>query len=278
MEMELKFMRKLGVSLLETSSVPAEEQIKMIKAAGFDCFFSPYYFDEPIYKWKNLAAQLGLEYETVHLPFYTMNGLNANDLWEDTPAGEEYFNYILKHIEGCGKAEIPIGIMHVSSCSEGPQISKIGAERFKRICDHAEKYNVKLAFENLELASHLYKVMEDIGDFHGFCWDCGHNLCYTPETDMSEKFGNKLICTHIHDNFGITQPGNIHYHDDLHLLPFDGKLDWEWYGKRIKSIGYTGPLTLELSLKNREEYRKIPLEEFFKTAFERLKKIREFTE
>ena len=271
-------MRKLGVSLIENTSTPMEEQIKMIKDCGFDCFFSPYYKDEPIDKWKELAEKIGLVYETVHLPFYTENGLTANNLWIDDLAGEEYYNHILKQIDGCSKNEIPIGVMHLSSCSEGPEITSFGVDRFKRICEYAQMRNVRLAFENLELAQHLHSVMEIIGDFHGFCWDCGHNLCYTPETDMSLKYQDKLICTHIHDNFGVTKPGNIHWHDDLHLLPFDGKLDWEWYGKRIKETGYTGPLTLELSLKSREEYKKQPLDEFFKTAFERVKKILEFTD
>lgn len=270
-------MRKSGVGLIPNISVSMEEQIKIIKDCGFDCFFSPYYDDEPIDKWKNLATKLGLEYETVHLPFYTANGLNANDLWEDTLNGEEYFNYILKHIDGCSEIEVPIGVMHVSCESVGPEPGQIGIDRFKRMCDYAEKKNVKLAFENLELPEHLHKVMEIIGDFHGFCWDCGHNLCYTPETDMSQIYGDKIICTHIHDNFGVTKPGNIHWYDDLHMLPFDGNLDWEWYGKRIKETVYTGPLTLELLLKSKEEYKNMPLEEFFKTAFERLQKIKEFT-
>jgi len=271
-------MRKSGVSIISDTPVSKEEQIRMIKSAGFDCFFSPFYDDEPIDKWKDLATSLGLEYETVHLPFYTATGLNANNLWEDTLDGEEYFNYIKRQIDGCSNAEIPIGVMHVSCESVGPEPGQFGIDRFRKLCDYAEKKNVKLAFENLELPEHLHKVMDIIGDFHGFCWDCGHNLCYTPETDMSAIYGDKIICTHIHDNFGVTKPGNIHWHDDLHILPFDGHMDWEWYGKRIKEIGYNGPLTLELLLKSKEEYKTMPLDEFFRTAYERIQKIIRFAE
>ena len=95
---------------------------------------------------------------------------------------------------------------------------------------------------------------------------------------MSAIYGDKLICTHIHDNFGVTQPGNIHTRDDLHRLPFDGNLDWQWYGKRIKEIGYKGPLTLELSSKSKIVYENIPLEVFLETAFERMQKVRDFAE
>lgn len=271
-------MRKLGVSTIADSPVPIEEQIRMIKDCGFDCFFTTYYDDEPIDKWKELAVKLGLEFETIHLPFYTKKALNSNHLWIDSLDGEEYFDYILRHIEGCSEIEVPVGVMHVTCETEGPEVTDLGLSRIKKICEYAEKKNVKLAFENLERPEHLYRVMEITGDYHGFCWDSGHNLCYTPETDMSEKYGDRIICTHIHDNFGVTKPGNIHWYDDLHLLPFDGKLDFEWYGKRIKEIGYKGPLTLELLLKSKEEYKIQPLEEFFKSAHERLVKIRNFAE
>ncbi|HAL63596.1 MAG TPA: sugar phosphate isomerase/epimerase [Clostridiales bacterium] len=267
-------MRKVGVSLIGGIDIPKEEQIRIIHDCGYDCFFSGYYDDEPIYEWKELGQKIGIEFETVHLPFKTADGLTANDLWEDTLSGETYFEIIKKQIDGCSKAEIPIGVMHVSCDSKGPEPGKIGIDRFKKLCDYSEKKKVKLAFENLELPEHLYKVMDIIGDFHGFCWDCGHNLCYTPEIDMSEKFGDKIICTHIHDNLGVRQPGNISWMDDLHLLPFDGSLDWEWYGRRIKEIGYKGPLTMELQYK----YKNMPLESFFKTAFERIQKIKAFTE
>ena len=121
-----------------------------------------------------------------------IDGLTANDLWEDTLSGETYFEIIKKQIDGCSKAEIPIGVMHVSCDSKGPEPGKIGIDRFKKLCDYSEKKKVN----------------------HGFCWDCGHNLCYK------------------------------------------------------------GPLTMELPYK----YKNMPLESFFKTAFERIQKIKAFTE
>ena len=35
---------------------------------------------------------------------------------------------------------------------------------------------------------------------------------------MMEKYADRLICTHIHDNFGVRTPVLITYCDDLHLL------------------------------------------------------------
>ncbi|MBQ6946421.1 MAG: sugar phosphate isomerase/epimerase, partial [Clostridia bacterium] len=116
-------------------------------------------------------------------------------------------------------------------------------------------------------------VMAMLPSYHGFCWDCGHNLCYTPMEDMMAKYGDRLICTHIHDNRGVTRPGDIHYRDDLHLLPFDGNLDWEWFADKIKESKFDGPLTLELSLAAGKGYTDMPLQEFFNDAYRRAQKL-----
>ena len=52
---------------------------------------------------------------------------------------------------------------------------------------------------------------------------------------MLALYGEKLICTHLNDNLGIKDfEGKTTWHDDLHLLPFDGIADWNkiaGYGK-----------------------------------------------
>ena len=49
--------------------------------------------------------------------------------------------------------------------------------------------------------------------------------------------GKRLVTTHIHDN---------HSGRDLHLPPFFGKVEWEKVMPYLGSIGYDGPLSLEL--------------------------------
>ncbi len=261
-------MRKLGVSLVAHKEVGAAEQIGMIKAAGFACFFFNYKDDTDIDLIKKTADQVGLEIETAHLPFG-----GANRLWEEGDAGEDYLQSLCDKISGCQRIGVDKAIVHVTIATVAPPVSEIGKERFMRLCDHAQKCGVQLAFENLEPHPHLQVIMDLIPDFHGFCWDCGHNLCYTPTVDMMSLYGERLICTHIHDNCGITRPGDIHYRDDLHLLPFDGNLDWEWVAEKFRNANFEGPLTLELGLKGKAEYGEMPLQEFFNDAYRRVQKL-----
>ena len=108
---------------------------------------------------------------------------------------------------------------------------------FLRPFDFAEKCGTHLAIENLEFHPHLQEIMDILPEFHGFCRDCGHNLCYTPTVDMMAKYSDRLICTHIHDNHRITRLEDIHYRDDLHLLLFDSNLDWNWVAEKNKAFG-----------------------------------------
>ena len=91
---------------------------------------------------------------------------------------------------------------------------------------------------------------------------------------MMELYGSRMLCTHIHDNRGVTCPGDIDYRDDLHWLPFDGIITWEWVAKNLKATGYSGPLTLEIGC-GRKEYREKSFEEYIKDAYDRAVKLRE---
>ena len=176
----------------------------------------------------------------------------------------------------CERVGVDKCIMHVTIASVAPPVSGVGLDRFRELSRYAQEKGVHLAYENLEIPEHLEAVLSDNPEFHGFCWDCGHNYCYTPLVDMMARYGKRLICTHIHDNYGVRTPGLITYEDDLHMLPFDGGLNWNGFAERIQKSGYQGPLTLELSSKAREEYQQMPLPEHYRRAYEvavRLRKL-----
>ena len=108
----------------------------------------------------------------------------------------------------------------------------------------------------------------------GFCWDTGHNNCYTPDIDMMALYGDRLICTHINDNLGIVEhPPAITWHDDVHYMPFDGTVDWNAAAARIRAAGYSGTLTLELTSKKKvpqnpdTRYERMSFEEFVRESY-----------
>ena len=44
-------------------------------------------------------------------------------------------------------------------------------------------------------------------------------------------FGNRLICTHIHDN-------DCMYDHDMHMIPFDGAVDYDRVTRQIRESGF----------------------------------------
>ena len=264
-------MRPINISTIIGSTVPEETQFRLIREAGFDGIFVCYYGTGPIDRWAEEAEKNHLSFEAVHGPFE-----HANRLWEAGRSGAEYLDFLKTIIDACRRIHVDKCIMHVTVGNTAPDITPQGLALFTQLCDYAKSQGIHICFENLEPLPHIDAVMEHIKDpFHGFCWDCGHNACYTPHIDMMKKFGRRLKCIHVHDNRGVTQPGNIDYRDDLHLLPFDGILDWDWFAGKLNDCGYSGPLTLELSILGKPEYQAMPLSDYLAKAYQRACRIRE---
>ena len=57
---------------------------------------------------------------------------------------------------------------------------------------------------------------------------------------------------HLHDN---------DQSDDLHLMPFDGTLNWKEVMQNLKNCNYVGPITMELCY--RYEYLDMGIEKFY---------------
>ncbi len=69
------------------------------------------------------------------------------------------------------------------------------------------KKNTFLMPGKIEPLPHLDAVMDHIQDpFHGFCWDIGHNACYSPHIDMAKKYGQRLKCLHGNSYQAMTMP------------------------------------------------------------------------
>ncbi|WP_192799678.1 sugar phosphate isomerase/epimerase family protein [Brucella anthropi] len=87
----------------------------------------------------------------------------------------------------------------------------------------------------LALYDRLFKRYD--AAFIGLCYDSGHwELIEPGKLSVLEQYGDRLIATHIHDNFGAM---------DDHLLPFDGRLDWKAITKAIAATDYITPLNFE---------------------------------
>lgn len=260
--------RKFGIELecLRYAGLEDGAVLQMIKDAGFDSVFSNEYEMSRVSAIKEKAVQLGLDVEFLHAPFR-----GINDFW---CAGLKYLplkKTVVESIDSAAVNGIPVVVMHVDSGWNPPDICDVGLNRFDSLVEYADGKGVKIAFENIRNFGTLAAMMQRYRSAEnvGYCYDCGHEHCYTETVHFTELFGSRILCTHIHDNVGRDGRDD----PDDHLMMFDGNIDYADMMARLRKVGFEGTLTVEIE-KN-EKYGRMSNEEYIKTAYERIVKISE---
>ena len=183
------------------------------------------------------------------------------------------FNGIKTSIDYAASAGVPAIIVHISSGWKAPEVNDLGLSRYDALVEHAIKKGVTIAFENLRKVGNLAYLTDRYASLDNvrYCYDCGHRYCFTPNIEWMDIFREKMIVTHIHDNFGL--PADMS-DADYHLLPFDGTFDYAGMMRKLDEYKYEGALTLEVG-NAKEAYRNMSAEEFIKEAYSRIKKVSE---
>ncbi len=219
--------------------IPIQERFRLIKSAGFDgvlLWWSHEFADIDGDKalQPEMARKNGLIVENIHTPIFRNNGL-----WDDNSEGEACEKILAECINDCAIYEIPTAVVHLTRGNNPPPVNQAGLDRIKRLVDIAEKKSVNIALENLRRPDYLDYVFINIqSERLGFCYDSGHENCYTRGRDFLPQYGSKLMALHLHDNDGT---------DDQHLLPGKGELNWESVMKKIAAARYNGPVALEIT-------------------------------
>ena len=259
--------RKIGIIASCLPGISEYDALDYIGDAGFEMVFCDSFEPHEILRLKEKCDRLGISLDFLHAPFS-----GVNDFWVEGDAFLPLRNNIFSSIAGASEAGIPIVVAHVSSGWFPPAISDVGLSRFDELVEYAETKKVTIAFENLRRADYLDVILQRYQGTSnvGFCYDCGHEHCYTEPVDYLDLYGTRLLCTHIHDNYGRDKNDPMRDADD-HLMPFDGNIDYVAMMERIKKTPYTGALTLELC--NAERYREKGNTAFLAIARERIEKI-----
>jgi len=208
--------------------------------------------------------------ETLHAPFDRIN-----DMWsEDEAAGTAMLSRLKDSVDKCEKYNIPVTVVHVSSGRPMPEITEQGIKRYEEIFKYANQKGVMVALENLRYLENLQYFM-DRYDTPGFCWDNGHEYCYSPDVKFMKLFGERLAALHIHDN-------NCKIDTDEHVLPFDGKINMEEVAKHIADSGFDGTLMLEIGklvcVNGEKVYANLSDEEYVKRAAESARRLADMVE
>ena len=122
-------------------------------------------------------------------------------------------------------------------------------QMFAREAELAQKLGIGLAFENMfdgeqrrfgSTAEDLIAIQDSFHSDHiGVCWDVGHaNRMYHAQQLLAiRKLGSRIKALHIDDNLGK---------DDLHLLPFEGNVNWEQVMHTMHDSGCNADLIYEI--------------------------------
>ncbi len=246
-----------------------EENIAELARAGFvSSFFGWNGKDDP-FEQARIFEKNHIEIDNLHAPF---KGLNC--IWREGPEGDDYAAYLARCIDDASALHIPHVIMHPVCGEDFPLSSLVGIERYRKLVDHSLEKGVKICFENVEYTEMLGIVMAEFGKDVGFCYDTGHESTNDPGMRFLKLFGDRLCCTHIHDNYGISYLVTPVLHGDCHMIPLDATIDFKRVMKDIRDTDYKGVLMLECSRHGLvSTYRDLSIREFYERAYAALSKI-----
>ena len=265
------YKTRLCLALSEQFKISFEDQIRLFKKIGFDGFFAGWAPGSDIAALRKVADEEGMIFQSIHAPFTKMR-----DMWYPSDVTETAVAELIACLNDCARSGVPLMVTHAFIGFEDHEPTQFGIENYARVVKEAERLGVKIAFENTEGEEYLAALMDAFRDSPavGFCWDTGHQMCYNMETDMMALYGDRLFGTHINDNLGCRDyNGKIFWHDDLHLLPFDGIADWQANAQKIKASGFTGPLTFELNILSKPDrhendpYGRMELTDYLTNAY-----------
>ncbi len=217
--------------------VAPEQRMRTIKDVGFDdtmLWWGKDFenTDGDRYFLHQLACKCGLQVHTVHFP-----SNDADFLWYGDERGKKIVSDMNDTLQDCEKLEISYVVLHLTKKLITPPPNQTGLDNLYLMLKTAERTGVTIAVENTRFMSYLDYVFGAIDHpLLKLCYDSGHNNAFMPGEDVLGKYGNKLVTTHIHDNYGrkVMKQG---IHPDQHHMMGDGVIDFDEVFAQLKKYG-----------------------------------------
>lgn len=192
-------------------------------------FFNTYYKRDDIDTLKNrilksldISKEIGVKRIVIHVGTYLDKDYN----YDINKSIEHNIKYLDPFVKKAIENNILIAIENGTQMEKDDPLFKNTAPYIDELIRIVEYYNKKYDKEVL-----------------GVCFDFGHaNVGNLDMYNEIVKIGNKLIVTHIHDNYGT----------DSHNQPFDGNVNWDDVRKALTDINYNGELTSEVRYSKEE--------------------------
>ncbi len=211
-----------------------------------------YHDDASIASLKTWLRETGLVLHGIHAPI--VDRMGPGDQW-----GAPYSNAVTDGatrqaavretdaaLNVARHIETAVLVVHLGTpAAQGGENNRGAAVRSaEEICRLAEPIGIHVAVEvipnDLSGAASLVSLVEREleGLPAGICLDFGHAFLLGDVPDAVETAAEHVITTHVHDNHGRT---------DDHLVPFDGRIDWNGALVTMQKIGYDGTYLMELA-------------------------------
>ncbi|MBQ2967817.1 MAG: sugar phosphate isomerase/epimerase [Clostridia bacterium] len=253
---------RVGINLY--GGFPYEQVIEAFKENGIDHTFVC--IEHPQFEAVMQALQEAkIKVDSFHAPYK-----KQNLIWTEGDTGEEMLAIFLKSIDYCVQYGVKTMVMHVSNGRPMPEISETGVRRFDKLMSYAKGKGITVAFESHRYLENVKFMMERYPEA-GFCLDTAHEHAFTPGLKYMPFWGHRLVATHISDNDCLCDK-------DMHMLPFDGIIDWETTAKEIAECGRDVTLMLEIKPGNHEKYKDLSAKEYYAEATKRVKKLSELVD
>ncbi|MBQ5777683.1 MAG: sugar phosphate isomerase/epimerase [Oscillospiraceae bacterium] len=183
--------------------------------------------------------EVGLTCDNLHSEYagnFRGEDCTMQDICFEGDAGDRMLEILMENVDKCKEHGVPVLVVH-SPVTE-PEVAKneTTARRYTALGDYAREKGITLAFENISYTENVEYALSLVPDAK-FCWDCGHENCRRKDEKPMPLFGKKVAALHIHDNF-------LDY--DHHLIPFDGKIDFDEVAHALADSGFDGTLMLEI--------------------------------
>ncbi|NIS15295.1 MAG: sugar phosphate isomerase/epimerase [candidate division Zixibacteria bacterium] len=241
---------RIGISTSFNYKLPFPENIRAIADAGFK-FISVggnvrhSHYNTPEGRRARLleySGKFGLEIDSIHAPYDpTCDLTQTQDIFAQNAVIE-----IKRSITAASELGVKKLIVHLSAFRPRKLSERMARIKLTvpEIVKFAGEKQVQIALENLDSDSEvLFKYAMDLFESENlkFCYDNGHEMLYNESMDLLKKYSGRLAVMHIHDNDGER---------DLHLIPFEGKLDFPALAGQLNKLERIPDITLECEMEN----------------------------
>ena len=247
---------RVGISFGCYAGLSVEKNVELMRANGVTATFTGSESEQ----LPEIMAALdgtGIVCDSLHAPFRgtPLYPVEMNAIWEADASGDMMLARLIDGVDRCARYGVPTLVVHLSGGQNPPPVTDAGVARWRRLMAHADACGVKIAFENQRMLSNLAFAMEEFPSAV-FCWDAGHENCFTPGRRYMPLFGNRLGYLHLHDN-------RRQYNKDLHMIPGDGLIDFDYIVDAIAATDYPGSVMLEIISDKSPDYVNVSPEDYF---------------